>query len=63
MNNNDNIKSIELTDKEKLIFALIQSMKTETQSMNPSIEGIRLIADIHDRLMQMSEEEKKNILN
>lgn len=55
------INEVELTEKDKLIIALIQAIKTETQSLIPSIEGVRLIGQIHDRLIELSEDgSKKN---
>lgn len=61
--NISNVKEEELTEQDRLIIALIQSLKTETQSLVPSIEGIRLIGELHNKLNKLTEEEKKTILS
>ena len=57
------INEEELTEQDRLIIALIQSLKTETQSLVPSIEGVRLIGELHNKLNKLTEEEKKTILS
>lgn len=57
------INEEELTEQDRLIIALIQSFKTETQSLVPSIEGVRLIGELHNKLNKLTEDEKKTILS
>lgn len=57
------INEEELTEQDRLIIALIQSFKTETQSLVPSIEGVRLIGELHNKLNKLTEDEKKIILS
>lgn len=61
--NTSMINEEELTEQDKLIIALIQSFKTETQSLVPSIEGVRLIGELHNKLNKLTEDEKKTILS
>lgn len=61
--NTSMINEEELTEQDRLIIALIQSFKTETQSLVPSIEGIRLIGELHNKLNKLTEDEKKTILS
>lgn len=61
--NTSMINEEELTEQDRLIIALIQSFKTETQSLVPSIEGVRLIGELHNKLNKLTEEEKKTILS
>lgn len=61
--NTSMINEEELTEQDRLIIALIQSFKTETQSLVPSIEGVRLIGELHNKLNKLTEDEKKIILS
>lgn len=61
--NTSMINEEELTEQDRLIIALIQSFKTETQSLVPSIEGVRLIGELHNKLNKLTEDEKKTILS
>lgn len=61
--NTSMINEEELTEQDRLIIALIQSFKTETQSLVPSIEGVRLIGELHNKLNKLTENEKKTILS